>query len=154
MATEPERVGASNEPAVTHLLRPAAGCKTFEELQQRLESRPLSVEGQERWFISTRRVPRRLQPPAPGASVFWIIDRMIQARAAIAEVRELPEGEGGGCLVLLVPSLHRVRLQPHPPFQGWRYLPASGAPGDVRGMVGVGGLPVGLRRELCRLGLV
>jgi hypothetical protein len=40
------------------------------------------------------------------------------------------------------------------PFQGWRYLPAADAPGDLARERAPDGLPAGLRRELLALCLL
>jgi hypothetical protein len=47
----------------------------------------------------------------------------------------------------------RTEWQPRRPFQGWRYLPAADAPGDL-GKRRNDDLPPQLRAELAALGLM
>ncbi|MFV2092392.1 MAG: DUF1489 family protein, partial [Hyphomicrobiales bacterium] len=89
-----------------------------------------------------------------GGSLYWVIRGVVQVRQPIAELRAVT-GEDGikRCAIVLAPELVATLPVPRRPFQGWRYLPASEAPGDLAD-TSTQDLPPELRVELAELGLL
>ncbi len=81
----------------------------------------------------TRMWPKRAEELLDGGSIYWVIKGVILARQRILRLDEVDRGDGiARCGIVLEPELVRVEATPRRAFQGWRYLPASDAPSDLR----------------------
>ncbi len=103
----------------------------------------------------TRRMPRQATEITAGGSIYWVVQGAVAVRQRVRDIIEDQWDDGSACagLVLdprLVPVVPRLMR----PFQGWRYLPAADAPGDLARERAPDGLPAGLRRELLALCLL
>ncbi len=138
-----------------HLTKLAVGIRDIDHLGQvqaeRQRDRPPL-----RHF--TRNFPRRAAEVLDGGSLYWVIAGTMLVRQRILDITEDHWDDGTKCAALvldplLVPLVGRITK----PFQGWRYLAAADAPGDLLavGMArGEQDLPPGLRRDLRALGLL
>ncbi len=131
-----------------HLLRPAVGSASIEDLVGFFEAR-----GTPEVPIHTRRAPTRQAELLDGGSVYWVIKGQIRCRAPIRrfETATYPETGETACRIWLGLPVVPVLLVPHRPFQGWRYLDPAKAPPDA---ASVGDLPPELASELRALGLL
>lgn len=134
-----------------HLTKVAFACPSVDHLAQRLRDRaeagPL--------VVTTRYLPKRHQEvagPDGEGSLFWILKHQLVARSPIIG---FGEAEGGRVAIHLDPALVLVQVRPKRAHQGWRYLEAADAPGDLGG--GAGGLeamPPALVGRLAELALI
>ncbi|RCW86630.1 DUF1489 family protein [Paracoccus lutimaris] len=103
----------------------------------------------------TRMWPKREAELLEGGSIYWVFKGLMQARQRIIGLEEVL-GEDGirRCALILEPGLIRVAAVPRRPFQGWRYLPGSDAPPDLRqGREAEPDLPAEIARALADMGL-
>ena len=100
-------------------------------------------------------VPKRMDALA-GASLYWVIKGQIACRQALLTIRPFTDRDGiGRCHLVLEPVVVPVAPRPCRPFQGWRYLEACDAPGDLARSSGdLALMPEPMRRELADLGLL
>jgi hypothetical protein len=133
-----------------HLTKVAVGCETVDVLNDRLLSRATNGET----YITTRYRPKQAEQVV-GGSLYWIIKHRLVVRQTILG---FGEGEKDGkpcCVIRLDERLVAVRVRPKRAHQGWRYLPAGDAPGDLDGGEGdTGQMPPEMLSELAGLGLV
>ena len=118
-----------------------------ERVAQSLDPRPRHV---------TRMTPRRGDELVPGGSIYWVIQRRIQARQPLAALEPVMGEDGiARCALILEPVLYRTEHRPRRPFQGWRYLSVDDAPPDtdVAGDL-LADMPDEMREELSRMGLL
>ena len=104
----------------------------------------------------TRMTPRRSEAVLDGGSIYWVIRGFVQVRQRILDL-ECMVGEDGisRCAIHLDEILVRTAPRPCRPFQGWRYLQATDAPGDLgRASGDLAVMPEAMRRELADLGLL
>jgi hypothetical protein len=101
-------------------------------------------------------VPKRVGELIDGGSLYWVIKGMVAARQPLLEVRPFTDADGiSRCHLVLEPVVIPVRPRPCRPFQGWRYMPAEDAPGDLGAVeVDVEHLPEKMRKDLRELGLI
>jgi hypothetical protein len=108
-------------------------------------------------FHVTRTLPKRHREIAGRGSIYWVIRGTLCCRQAITAIEPLTGADGiPRCRLIFDPRLVPVAPRPYRPFQGWRYLLAPDAPGDL-GADATGDLaemPETLRRELVGLGLL
>lgn len=131
-----------------HISKVAVGCASFEALRRRQDKRARDGVVP----MVTRFRPKRADELV-GGSVFWIVKHRIIGRQ---EIRGFGETGEGRCLVALDPALVPVRAFPTRAHQGWRYLAAADAPGDLGAGEGDGveSLPPALAVELAALALL
>jgi hypothetical protein len=101
-------------------------------------------------------MPKRADEIVGEGSLYWVIKGFVQVRQRIVDIRPVTDAAGiERCDIVLDPQLHRTRLQPRRPFQGWRYLADRDAPADL-GRTGTAddAIPAEMRRELAELGLI
>ena len=103
----------------------------------------------------TRMTPKRRDEILAGGSLFWVIKGVIECRQRILDLRPV-EGEDGirRCGIVLEPKTVLIDPRPRGPFQGWRYLKAEDAPGDLGAEATDTAMPAQMRRELAELGLL
>lgn len=141
-----------------NLIKLCVGCESVEDLEDwialKLDEKRRAGQPVEQ-FHTTRMVPKRVDELLDGGSLYWIIKGGVQCRQRLVDIRPFTDGEGiGRCRLVFEPTVVRTDWQPRRPFQGWRYLQAADAPGDL-GQGGAGQeMPLALRRELTELGLL
>jgi len=130
-----------------HISKVAVNCASLEALRRRQAARVAAGVVP----IVTRFRPKRADELV-GGSIFWILRHRITARQTILGFAEAAEDRR--TIIRLDPELVPVRPQPKRAHQGWRYLPAADAPGDL----GEGGdasvLPPALAQALAALALI
>jgi hypothetical protein len=142
-----------------HLIKLCVGADSVRDLEdwikQRLKEKRKSGEKPEH-IHRTRMVPKRAAELVDGGSLFWVIRGEVTCRQRIREVRPFRDKEGiGRCGLVLEPKVVLVAPRPFRAFQGWRYLAAEDAPGDLdQAAPGAAAMPEKLRRELRELGLM
>lgn len=137
-----------------HFLRTAVGAESLEALIERQEvySRRWD-DGSVGPALHTRRWPRRAEELLDGGSVFWIVQRQIQARQPILGIDAVTGPDGGSvCRIRMGLPVVPVVPRDQRPVQGWRYLTPDRAPPDAQAVDGTGDLPPALVAELRALG--
>ncbi len=149
-----------------HLKKLCVGADTIDDLAASIERRQEAqheATGEPFIWITTRSRPKRdAEILGQGASLYWIINRLICVRQEILAFRPGTRADGASCIHIdLDHRLHLVKPRPHRPFQGWRYLEGADAPADLvdmRGQVAAAAdddiLPPAMTRELASLGLL
>lgn len=131
-----------------HLTKVAFGVSSLDHLADRLRARALDGPV----FLTTRYLPKRHVEIAGEGSLFWIIKHALVARSPILS---FGEAEGGRVAIHIDPALRLVRARPKRAHQGWRYLEAADAPGDLGGgEAGVADMPPALIGRLAELALI
>ncbi len=143
--------------APLHLLKLCVGADGVEDLVDWQEGRAAEARAKgldPRPVHVTRMRPKREAELLAGGSIYWVFKGMVLARQTIAGL-EQRLGEDGimRCAIRLDPGVVRTLPQPRRPFQGWRYLRAEDAPGDLIGR-GTAALPPGLAEDLARMGVL
>jgi hypothetical protein len=142
-----------------HLIKLCVGCDSVRDLEdwikQKLKQKRKNGEKPER-IHTTRMVPKRADELVDGGSLYWVIRGEIMCRERILAVRPFVDKEGiGRCALVLDPKVVLVAPRPYRAFQGWRYLAAKDAPGDLDKVAkGAALMPEKMRRELRELGLM
>jgi hypothetical protein len=140
-----------------HLIKLCVGCDSVEDLagwidEQLAKARARGKPAEQHHI--TRMVPSRREELLDGGSLYWVIRGGVQVRQRLRDIQTFTDKEGiGRCRLVLEPKLVRTEWQPRRPFQGWRYLPAADAPGNL-GKRRNDDLPPQLRAELAALGLM
>ena len=137
-----------------HLLKLAVGIEHLDQLKAR-QHRFINDAGNYRHI--TRMFPKRGDEILDGGSMFWVIKRLVLVRQPIIALNRETDREGRRfCLIELAPNHIPVEPQRKRPFQGWRYLKAEDAPGDLSEGVGYvdPDMPADMRAELSRIELI
>lgn len=101
----------------------------------------------------TRMFPKRADDLLDGGSIYWVIKGLIQCRNVIVGLEETRTQDGRkACAIVMDPKIIPVIPTPKRPFQGWRYLKAEDAPGDLADVGDALNLPPHLRAKLVDLG--
>lgn len=141
-----------------HIIKLCVGCESVEDLEAWIalklaEKRRTGMAAEH--FHTTRMAPRQVDELLDGGSLYWIMKGGVQCRQKLVDIRPFTDTDGiSRCRLVLDPAVVRTVWQPRRPFQGWRYLKAEDAPGDVDAGSGVAEMPGALRRELAELGLL
>jgi len=131
-----------------HISKVAVGCASLDALRarQRLRLADGVVP------VVTRFRPKRADELI-GGSIYWIVKHRIAARQTIVGFAE--RAEDRRTVIRLDPELVPVRALPRRAHQGWRYLAADDAPGDLAGdETGLAELPPELTARLSALALI
>jgi hypothetical protein len=138
-----------------HLIKLCVGCDSVKDLEDWIGEK-LRKAGTNEHIHTTRMVPKRADELLDGGSLFWVIRGELTCRQRLIGVRPFVDGEGTGrCRLVLEPQVVLVEPRPYRAFQGWRYLAAKEAPGDLsQAAQGIAALPEPMRRELRELGLL
>jgi hypothetical protein len=141
-----------------HIIKLCVGVESVDELeewvQEALAERLASGRAAER-IHTTRMMPRRAAEIVGEGSLYWVIKGFVQVRQRIVDIRPVTGADGiDRCDLVLEPELHRTRMQPRRPFQGWRYLSQADAPADLSKGGDGHDFPAEMRRELAALGLL
>ncbi len=142
-----------------NLVKLCVGISAIEELQAYIDFRveQKRAKGQSTEQIhTTRMVPKRTELLLDGGSLYWVIKGNIQVRQILCDIRPFRDPEGiRRCDLVMEPRLVPTLWQPRRAFQGWRYLTAEDAPGDIgSNSDNAMNLPANLRQELANLGLL
>lgn len=117
---------------ILHLVKLSVGTESVEWLEAWHRSPSArGPDGNPRHI--TRMRPRREAEILDGGSIFWVIKGAILCRQPILRLDGVTGDDGiRRCAIVLEPGLIRVAATTKRPFQGWRYLPGSDAPPDLR----------------------
>lgn len=119
---------------VVNFLRTAVGCDSVASLAgfQKAHRMMRDRDGAVTASLFTRRTPTRANDLINGGSVYWIINRFIQARQEIVDVATVKDEDGRDiCRILIKPDIIMISPMPHRHIQGWRYLDPAKAPADI-----------------------
>lgn len=130
------------------MIKLVVGCDTIEDL---LEWRQAHSGPQDPWILRTRQTPKRAAEMVDGGSVYRVFRGVILCRQRILAIDTVGEGVTARCEVTLHPQIVRVAPTPRRAFQGWRYLEAKDAPGDLDEEA-FGEVPAELARQLREAG--
>ena len=142
-----------------HLIKLCVGADSVGDLEdwikQKLKAKRQNGEKPEHIHV-TRMVPKRAEELTDGGSLYWVIRGEMMCRQVIRDVRPFVDKNGiGRCGLVLDRKVVLVAPRPFRAFQGWRYLAAKDAPGDLDKVAkGAAAMPETLRRELRELGLM
>lgn len=131
-----------------HMIKLCVGCDTVEEL---IDWRRAHAGASDPWVLRTRQTPKRAAEMLDGGSVYRVFKGAILCRQRILGIATLGEGVNARCELTLDPEIVRVAPAPRRAFQGWRYLEAKDAPGDLA-LDGFGEAPPELARQLREIG--
>lgn len=132
-----------------NLIKLCVGCDTVEELVSWRRER---AGGEADWRVHTRQTPKRAAELTAGGSLYRVFKGLILCRQAILAVETVGEGQAARCEIVLDPRIVRVTPTPRRAFQGWRYLTAEDAPGDLSLDGGIESAPPHLVAQLRELG--
>ncbi len=139
-------------PPKLHLIKLCVGVSELSELRAWIRE---CRRGRDTLDHVTRMFPSRKDELVPGGSLFWVIRGVIACRQPIAALEPVVGEDGiSRCRIRFKAQIIPVRPTPRRAFQGWRYLPASDAPPDLKGTKTVQGMDEAMRRELAVLGLI
>lgn len=111
-----------------HLIKLCVGADTPDDLRAWRES----TEGRSRANrVHTRQTPKRAAEIVDGGSLFWVFKGVVLIRQQVLGIETLGEGVLKRCEIQLDSPMIRTAPQPRRAFQGWRYLEAKDAPGDL-----------------------
>jgi hypothetical protein len=142
-----------------HIVKLCVGCDTVQDLKDWQDERlkQLKRAGQMPELCHrTLQAPRRREEVLDGGSLYWVIRGVILVRQRIIDLRPDTKDDGVACCgIVLERELVATRAQARRAFQGWRYLPATDAPADLR-VVGEdeGDVPRAMRADLRELRLI
>lgn len=140
-----------------HLIKLCVGADSIADLEGWVEARVrerVAKRQKPRSLHVTRMVPTRAAEIVDGGSLYWVIRGQLSARQQVLEIEPFKDVDGvGRCKLWLDPEVVPVAPRQMRAFQGWRYLKAPDAPGDL-GKGGEAALPEELRRTLGELGLL
>lgn len=139
-----------------HLIKLCVGVDSVEDLERSRDRRVAERKARGEPAVSrhvTRMTPKRAEEILEGGSLYWVIKRVIQCRQRIISLDEVRDADGTKrCAIVMDPEIVRTNPSPKRPFQGWRYLKDSDAPGDLTAATGGADLPDDLRRKLIEIG--
>ncbi len=129
--THDAQAGTGKTMAGLHLLKLSVGTESVDQLRD-WQRRRSQQRGDGKYFHITRMWPKRETELLDGGSIYWVIQRVIQARQRIVGLEERI-GEDGirRCALMLDEEVIRTEAVPRRPFQGWRYLEGADAPADL-----------------------
>jgi len=132
-----------------HLSKVAFGAVSVEALAERLRLRGEAGPVE----LTTRYLPKRHEEVAGKGSLYWILKHHLVARSPILA---FGDAEGGRCAIRIDPALVLVQARGKRAHQGWRYLEAGDAPGDLAGgdAEGAAAMPAALVLRLSELALI
>jgi hypothetical protein len=142
-----------------HLIKLCVGADSVRDLKDWIKEK-LSEKRKRRekpeHIHRTRMVPKRADELTDGGSLYWVIRGEVMCRQRIKAIRPFVDKNGvGRCGIVLDPKVVLVAPRPYRAFQGWRYLQAKDAPGDLDKVAkGAALMPEKMRRELRELGLM
>lgn len=142
-----------------HLVKLCVGVDDVEDLadwQTRRAAARKAAGERHACIHRTRMMPKRQGELLDGGSLYWVIKGVIRVRQALVAIEEGTMEDGSACAMLAL-DLDLVRTLPKPmrPFQGWRYLTAADAPGDLAEAGGdVARMPAAMVAELRSLCLL
>jgi len=136
-----------------HLIKLCVGVDTVQELKiWQTERARKTLELCHR----TMRAPRRRDEVLDGGSLYWVIKGIVLVRQRVLDLRPDVKDDGTACCgIVLDAELVATRAQARRAFQGWRYLPVTDAPSDLRVVDDDDGeMPHAMRADLRELRLI
>jgi hypothetical protein len=143
-----------------HLIKLCVGAASVDDLAAWQTARLAQLRRKDaaaRISHATFQTPKRAEELLDGGSLYWVVKGVIQVRQRIVGLADGTRDDGKPCcLIELDEALVAVSPTPRRAFQGWRYLSADDAPGDLGKGAGRGieAMPERLRRQLAELGLI
>jgi hypothetical protein len=143
-----------------HLVKLSVGTDSVEDLASWQSERLKQMKAEKQkpeLFHRTFMMPKRREELLDNGSIYWVIKGVVQVRQRLLDLREGKRPDGTPCTLLILDrKLVHVRPVPRRAFQGWRYLGAEDAPGDIGAdrRSNLDEMPAKLRRELAELGLL
>lgn len=139
-----------------HLIKLCVGVDTVADLaawQDKIVAKPRKANRPPEPYHVTRMTPSRRDEVLDGGSLYWVVKRVVQVRQRIVDLVEAQGDDGiARCAIVLDRTLVLTKPVQRKPFQGWRYLKAEDAPGDLDARAGGVELPEELRRKLVEIG--
>lgn len=138
-----------------NLIKLSVGTESVEDLIAWQKSAPAcGKDGNPRHV--TRMWPKRADELLNGGSIYWVIKGQIQCRQRVLRLDKVTGKDGiTRCAIVLDPELIPTQTALRRPFQGWRYLPQSDAPPDLRASrKNDDTLPGDLNRALAEIGVI
>lgn len=138
-----------------HLIKLCVGAEAVEDLLHwQQQTRAKGSDGLPRHV--TRMWPKRADEIAGKGSIYWVFKGLVLCRQPILRFDEVDRGDGiRRCGIVLDPNVTRVAATPKRPFQGWRYLPSTDSPPDLRaGSKAQDPLPPQLESALAEIGVL
>jgi hypothetical protein len=142
-----------------HLIKLCVGVDSIRELDEWIKERMAQKKKKKEpieHIHTTRMMPTQKEALLDGGSLYWVIKGVVSCRQKLIDLRQFTDKEGiKRCRIVMEPRLVPVLPKPRSAFQGWRYLKANEAPGDLaKGAKGAAAIPEEMRRELHALGLL
>lgn len=115
-----------------HIIKLVVGCDTLEEFAERCRVDVIDYNGQPAIPCWTRFMPKRADEILSGeGSIYRVIKNRVVCRMKILGFEMVETAEKGKmCMIMQSPRIIQTMSKPRRPFQGWRYLEPSKAPGD------------------------
>ena len=113
-----------------HLIKLCVGADTPDDLREWRRSREGRSHANR---VHTRQTPKRADEIIDGGSLFWVFKGVVLIRQRVPGIETLTDGARKRCEIQLDEPMIRTAPQPRRAFQGWRYLEAKEAPGDLPG---------------------
>lgn len=133
-----------------HLIKLCVGADTPDDLR----AWRASPEGRARANrVHTRQTPKRADEILDGGSLYWVFKGLVLIRQSVLAIDTIEEGPRRRCEILLDGAMVPTAPQPRRPFQGWRYLEAKDAPGDLPRDGADAPMSPALARQLRELGV-
>ncbi len=132
-----------------HVIKLCVGIDSVEALEA---WRREAAHREPEWTVRTRQTPKRAQEILDGGSIYRVIKGAILCRQPILRVDTVGEGAMARCEIVVDPRIVLVAPTPRRPFQGWRYLLDTEAPGDLDRGDGLPPVPSELALRLRELG--
>ena len=144
--------------AKLHLKKVAAGISSLEELKTVHERRAAFLRAEEGALMSysyTRTRPIRHEELLVEGSLYWVLQKQMVARQELLGFDSWVHSDGKPCWrINLSPEVVDLIPIQHNYFQGWRYLELSNCPEDLETSEDSAKLPVEMRLELKKVGLL
>jgi len=137
-----------------NLIKLSVGIETVQHLAA-VQGRRRADNGENKLWHQTRQKPTRGDELLDGGSIYWVIKGVLQVRQLIVGLETFRDTEGvRRCRIMLDPTLALTDHRRRRAFQGWRYLAAADAPGDLGDSGENGDMPPEMVSELRSLGLL
>ena len=127
-------------------------------LNQRRFLNQIGNNGSDRFYHSTKLMPKKHEAIVKSGSLYWVIKGVICARQKIVAIKKQEDPDGiKRCKIFLDDSIIKTTPIRKRPFQGWRYLKKNKTPADIADTV-TGtfddDIPLEVQQQLLEVGLL